>query len=171
MRKLNFLPKKEDNNLLNLIEYQKNKISLTLLKQKNALAQLHNRRYVNKTAEADLIDDIAKNRSIFMALSSFKYKSYINSKNILDAETNIKYSIAQIKNIENKLKIEIRNIVYKCLDKYGISRQCKLCNEIQNCPQLQQNYMPIIMKNFVLFALNVLVVWQKKIIGTALELL
>lgn len=149
-RKLNPLPKKEDSTLLNLIEYQKNKISSTLLKQKEELAKLRAKRNFNLRVENELICDIDTNRAMIIALSSFKYKSYINDKKyfrILEAETNIKYSIVRIKNIESRSKIYIRNIIYNCLDEYNIFRKCKLCNGINNYPQLQQNYIPIICNN------------------------
>jgi WD40 repeat protein len=100
--------------------------------------------------ENDIICNIDTNRAMIIALSSFKYKSYINSKRtfrILDVETNIKYSIIRIKNIENKSKVDIRNIIYSCLDQYNISRKCKLCNGMHNYPQLQQSYIPIICNN------------------------
>ena len=149
-RKLTPLPKKEDSHLLYLIEYQKNKLSATLLKQKEELAQLRSRRDFDIRAENDLICNIDANRAMLIALASFKYKSYIKSKRtfrILEVETNIKYSIIRIKNIESKSKADIRNIIYSCLDQYNISRKCKLCNEIHNYPQLQQSYMPIICNN------------------------
>jgi hypothetical protein len=149
-RKLTPLPEKEDIHLLYLIEYQKNKLSATLLKQKEKLAQLRTNHNFDIRAENDLICNIDANRAMLIALAFFKYKSYINSKRtfrILDVETNIKYSIIRIKNIESKSKADIRNIIYSCLDQYNISKKCKLCNEIHNYPQLQQSYMPIICNN------------------------
>uniref|UniRef100_A0A6C0I0U0 Uncharacterized protein n=1 Tax=viral metagenome TaxID=1070528 RepID=A0A6C0I0U0_9ZZZZ len=132
------MKKKEDGHLLNIIERRESNI---LKKQKESLSYL--RSFDQSTNK---IEDVI-NKSMLLTLSSFKYKSYINSRKtqpILDFETIIKYAIMDITDIENKSQIEIRNIIGKCLDEHLISRRCKLCSGVGNYPHFQQNYIPII---------------------------
>jgi hypothetical protein len=158
---LQIITEKEDSRLIKIIENEEKILYKYLSKEEDRLVKLRDILYQKLTTnkislefikkeEKRLINLINIKRQKILALSSLKYKSYSNCKKytrILDIETDIKYCIFTGFNIAYKSQTEIRNIIYECLNRNGVSNQCYLCNNLYKYPHFQQNYMPIIVYN------------------------